>query len=353
MNVLLVVLKMTVGIFSNSILLILDGVNNLGDALSSIITIVGTRLSQRKPDKEHPFGYGRLEYFTSFIIGVIVLLAGIASAKEAISKIIHPAETNYSLLTIILIAVAVAIKLLVGFYVKFTGKKINTKTLIDSGTDALLDAAVSFTTLVAIILNIMIGWKLEGVLGLLISLLVLKSAVEIMKDTVSTLLGGRGDKELVSKLYNKISSMEDVNGAYDLILHNYGPSNLIGTVHIEVSDNLPVKRIHEISRQIQAEVFMEYGIIMTVGIYASNNSDEFSVELRKCITENILVMEFINGFHGLYVDKEHRIINFDVVVDFNAKNPETLCDSVQNKMKELYPDYEFYIQSDYSYNLYK
>lgn len=352
MNLVLVAMKTIVGLFTNSIALILDAVNNLGDAFSSVITIVGTKLSGKKPDREHPFGYGRIEYFTSFVIGIFVLVAGITSMKEAIEKIIIPAEVNYSVVSVILIAVAVVAKLFTGFYVRSVGKKINAKTLEDSGVDALMDSIVSFTTLVAALLNMIFGWRIEGWLGALISILVLKSAFEILKDTISTLLGTRGDQELVQELKKKIASYDDVKGAYDLILHNYGPSKSIGTIHIEVADDLPASRIHEISRKIQDDIHDEYGIIMTVGLYASNNTEPFAIELRKKIVEVVMTMEHIVGFHGLYVNKEKKIINFDVVIDFTAKDMGAVRDAAAAKMKELYPDYEFSLQFDMQYNSY-
>lgn len=349
-NIGLVVLKSIVGLVTNSIALILDAVNNLGDAFSSVITILGTKLSGKKPDSKHPFGYGRIEYFTSFIIGVFVLIAGITAMKEAVGKIITPEDANYSVVSIILIGIAVGVKLFTGLFVRATGKKINAKTLEDSGLDALMDSIVSFTTLVGALLNMIFGLRLEGWLGAVISLLVLKSAYEILSDTISTLLGTHGDIELVQQLKKKISSYNDVKGAYDLVLHNYGPSKSIGTIHIEVQDNLPGKRIHEITRKIQDDIYKEYGIIMTVGIYASNNSDSFSKEMHNTIAKVIKETEHVSNYHGLYINEEKKIINFDVVINFSSKNMEATKNEVASKMKEFYPDYDFNLQFDINYN---
>lgn len=349
-NIGLVVLKSIVGLVTNSIALILDAVNNLGDAFSSVITILGTKLSGKKPDSKHPFGYGRIEYFTSFIIGVFVLIAGITAMKEAVGKIITPEDANYSVVSIILIGIAVGVKLFTGLFVRATGKKINAKTLEDSGLDALMDSIVSFTTLVGALLNMIFGLRLEGWLGAVISLLVLKSAYEILSDTISTLLGTHGDIELVQQLKKKISSYDDVKGAYDLVLHNYGPSKSIGTIHIEVQDNLPGKRIHEITRKIQDDIYKEYGIIMTVGIYASNNSDSFSKEMHNTIAKVIKETEHVSNYHGLYINEEKKIINFDVVINFSSKNMEAAKNEVASKMKEFYPDYDFNLQFDINYN---
>lgn len=351
-NIGLVILKSIIGLITNSIALILDAVNNLGDAFSSVITIIGTKLSGKKPDSKHPFGYGRIEYFTSFIIGVFVLIAGITAMKEAVEKIIIPSNASYSIVSIVLIGVAVCVKLFTGLFVRATGKKINAKTLEDSGLDALMDSVVSFTTLVGALLNMILGLKLEGWLGAVISLLVLKSSYEILKETISSLLGTHGDLELVQELKKKISSFDDVKGAYDLVLHNYGPSKSIGTIHIEVKDDLPGKRIHEITRHIQDTIYLEYGIIMTVGIYASNNTDPFSMEMHKKISEVIKECEHVSNYHGLYINNETHVINFDVVIDFSSKNMEATKNEVAKKMKLLYPDYNFVLQFDINYNSY-
>ena len=185
-NIILVIFKAIIGVIVNSIAIILDAVNNLTDAVSSIVTIIGTKLANKAPDKEHPFGHGRIEYFTSAIVSAIVLLAGITAIKESIEKIIHPDESNYSIISLVIIAVAVIVKFIFGRYVKSVGKKVNSQSLIASGQDAFMDSVLSFTTLVAAIINYIWHFSLEGYLGVIIGIVIIKSAIEMLKETVMT-----------------------------------------------------------------------------------------------------------------------------------------------------------------------
>ena len=196
-NIILVIFKATIGFLANSIAIILDAVNNLTDVLSSVITIIGTKFANKAPDKKHPYGHGRIEYFTSVIIGVIVLLAGITAAKESIEKIINPEQSEYSIISLIIIEVAVLVKFFFGRYVKKVGKNVNSQSLVASGQDALMDSILSLTTLIAAIINFIWHFGLEGYLGIVISVFIVKSAIEILKTAVDSMLGERADGELM------------------------------------------------------------------------------------------------------------------------------------------------------------
>ena len=185
-NIILVVFKATVGLIVNSIAIVLDAVNNLSDAISSIITIIGTKLAGRKPDKEHPYGHGRIEYFASLIIAIIVFVAGATSGKESIEKIIHPVKADYTVISLIIIIVAVIIKFFLGRHVKKVGEKIDSQSLIASGTDAFMDAILSFSTLVAAVISLIWGISLEGYLGFIISVIIVKSSFDIIKETLNS-----------------------------------------------------------------------------------------------------------------------------------------------------------------------
>lgn len=316
-NVVLVIFKMGVGLLANSIAIILDAVNNLSDALSSVITIVGTKLAGKKPDKKHPYGYGRIEYITSTIIAVIVLLAGVTSIRESIAKIITPDETDYSIVSLVIIAVAVLVKIFVGRYVKSVGTQINSGSLIASGSDALFDAVLSTTTLIGAAINLIWGLNLEGILGTLISVFIIKAGIEMLIETLNSIIGTRADKELTDKLKETVLSYEEVKGAYDLILHNYGPTKELATVHIEVDDTMTAREIHALTRRIQTDVMQKFGIILTVGIYASNTSGKYA-EIRETIEKTVKDYKDILQYHGLYVDDENNLITFDIIVDFDA-----------------------------------
>ena len=235
-NVLLAVFKAVIGFISNSIAIVMDAVNNISDAGSSLITIIGTKLAGREPDKKHPFGYGRIEYMSAMIISFIVLYAGITSLIESVKKIIDPDTPEYSVTSLIIVGVAVLVKIALGRYVKAVGKKVNSASLVNSGEDATLDSVISASTLVAAVIFIIYHISLEAWLGAVISLVIIKAGFEMLKETVSQILGERNDPDLTGSIKKTVAGFPGVQGAYDLVLNNYGPDSWNGSVHIEVPD---------------------------------------------------------------------------------------------------------------------
>lgn len=348
-NVFLVFFKAIVGLLSNSIAIILDAVNNLSDALSSIITIIGTVLSGKKPNKKHPYGYGRIEYFSSVIIAVIIMIAGLTSIKESVEKIIHPDGTNYSKMTLIVIIVAVLVKFFFGKYVKKQGEKLKSGSLIASGSDAVSDAFLSFSTFVAAIVNILFKISLEGYLGVIISLIILRSSIKLLGETLDEIIGRRADTNLIEQLQKKILSYDKVLGVYDMTLHNYGPNKNIATAHIQVDDEMKAKEIHRLTRKIMIDVYTELGIIVTLGIYASNDDDEYK-KLKKYINDLIAENESIIQMHGFYVDEDAKAVSFDVIFNFEEENVNQIVNDMKLKLKEKFPkyDYSVIVDTDYS-----
>jgi len=344
-NVILVIFKMIVGLLANSVAVILDAVNNLSDALSSIITIIGTKLAGKKPDKNHPYGYGRIEYISSVIIAIIVLFAGITSLKESAGKIIKPEDTNYTIFSLIIILSTVFVKYFFGRYVKKEGEKLKSSSLIASGTDAISDSFLSASTFVAAIISFFFKLSLEGYLGIVISVFILKAAIEILKETLNEMIGVRADTDLTNKIKNKILKYEQVEGVYDLIIHNYGPNNIIATAHIQLDDEITAKIIHRITRNITMDIYKEYGIIITIGIYASNDKGEYK-NIKKHIQNLIKEYPNIIQMHGFYVDEEKKQISFDIIFNFDEKDPETIVEKIKKDMKTKYPKYNYNIIID-------
>ena len=344
-NLILVAFKAVVGLLANSIAIILDAVNNLSDALSSIITIIGTKLSAKRPDKKHPYGYGRIEYFSSVIIAVIVLIAGLTSLKESVEKIFDPTTADYSYVSLIIVITAVFVKFFFGKYVKGQGEKLNSGSLVASGTDAISDSFLSLSTFVAAVISMIWHISLEGYLGVVISIIIIKSAVEILKDTVNDMIGVRADGELTKQIREKMLTHKEVLGVYDLILHNYGPNNIIGTAHIQVDDEMNAKELHRLTRKITIEIYSELGIIMTIGVYASNDKGEYG-EIKKYI--NTLSKKYSNiiQIHGFYVDEEINSISFDVIFHFNELNTDKIVQEMTEKLEKKYPKYNYNIIID-------
>ena len=344
-NIILVAFKATIGFIANSIAIILDAVNNLTDVLSSVITIIGTRMSNKAPDKKHPYGHGRIEYLTAVVISAIVLYAGVLAGKESIEKIIHPVKANYSIVSLIIIAVAVVAKFLLGRYVKKKGKDVNSQSLVASGEDAFMDSVLSFTTLVAAIINYVLGLSLEGYLGVIISIIIIKSAIEILKETIDSLLGVRADRELSLKLKDMVMSFKDVQGAYDLNLHNYGPSKTVASIHIQVRNDMTAEEIHILTREIEYLVYAKLGIALTIGIYAANDQGEFG-EIKEAVQTIINDYKNVLQLHGFYVDKAKSNVYFDLIMEFEEEHKEEIRDEIIERIQEKFPEYNYNVILD-------
>lgn len=344
-NVLLVIFKAIIGLATHSIAIVLDAVNNLSDALSSVITIVGTKLAGKPADKKHPMGYGRIEYLTSAIISVIVLYAGITSLVSSVKQIIHPEKPDYSTVSLIIVAAAVAVKLVLGFYVKRMGKKVKSDALVASGTDALFDSIISVSTLVAAVIFIKTKVSLEAYLGVIISAIIIKSGIDMLRETLSKILGERPETELSTGIKAIVRSVDGVRGAYDLVLNNYGPENYLASVHIEVPDYFTAEKIDFITREIQKKVMEKYSIyVSAVGIYSYNTKNDEAAALRDDIEKLIFAHEGIIQVHGFYLNTETGHISADIVTDFGVAF--TMLDTIKNELKEKYPKYTFDIAMD-------
>ena len=245
-NVLLAAFKAAVGLLSNSIAVVLDAVNNLSDALSSVITIFGTKLAGKSPDRKHPLGHGRVEYLSAMIVSALVLYAGITSAVESVKKIIHPVTPNYNYIALLIIAVAVAVKLILGRYVKKKGMEVNSGALVASGSDALFDAIISLSVLASAIIFMATGLSLEAYVGLFISAVIIKAGIDMMKETLSDIIGKRPDAELTRKIKRVLNEEPEVRGAYDLLLTDYGPDRYYASVHLELPDVMTVDDVDKL-----------------------------------------------------------------------------------------------------------
>ncbi|MBQ3393421.1 MAG: cation transporter [Lachnospiraceae bacterium] len=345
-NILLAAFKAAVGLLSHSIAVILDAVNNLSDALSSIITIVGTKLAGKLPDKEHPLGYGRIEYLSAMIVSGIVLYAGITSLVESVKKIIKPEAADYSPVSLIIIAVAIAVKLLLGRYVKSQGEKVNSGSLIASGSDATFDAILSASVLGSAIIFLLTGISLEAYVGVVISVIIIRSGIEMMKETLDEILGKRADEALTSRIKGLLCEEPEVHGAYDLIINNYGPDKNLGSVHLELPDTMTVRELDKLTRKVERRVLKETGVILTgVGVYSYNTGNDTAAKIYKEVREKVMSHEWAVQMHGFYLDEEAKEMIFDVVMSFDIRPREGL-EILYKELREMYPDYRIEISPD-------
>ena len=348
-NVLLASFKAVVGLLANSVAVVLDAVNNLSDALSSVITIIGTKLSMRPADSKHPFGYGRVEYFSAIIIAVIVLTTGITSLVESVKKIINPTEPDYTTVTLIVIIVAILTKLALGWFVRKKGKQLDSDALVASGSDALFDAVITLATLISA--GVMLLWNvsLDGYLGALISLVIIKAGVEMLASPINQLLGAQAPQDLIRQIKSDITDMDQVQGVFDIILHGYGPNLSIGSLHIGVPDTLTAHQIHGLTRSISELMFAKYGIIMTVGVYSVATGENKNAELQRSVIQTLTRQEHVVQVHGFYFDKDRNYLSVDVVPDRSVTDDEAFVRLLSDTLKTLVPDTQISVVIDHNY----
>ena len=346
-NIVLAGFKAFVGLLANSIAIISDAVNNLSDALSSIITIVGTKLAGRKPDKKHPYGYGRIEYMTSMIVSAIVLYAGITALIESVKKIIHPESSDYSIITLHILISGLIVKFILGMYVKKKGREVNSDSLIASGTDAFNDEILSISVLLSALIYMLFKISLEAYVGVLLSIFIIKAGLELIKESVDNILGVRIESDLAHAIKKEVIKEKDVQGAYDLVLNDYGPDKYLGSIHIEVADTLSVSDIDKISRNITRRISEKYGVILhTIGVYSVNTKEQFVIDAKKEISRIVFSHEGILQMHGFYIDKLDKYISFDIIIDFKIKNREEVYKQIYDEVQNKYQDYKINITLD-------
>ena len=350
-NVALAGFKAVVGLAANSIAIVMDAVNNLSDAASSVITIVGTKLAKKEADRKHPFGYGRVEYLSAMVISLLVLYAGVTAFVESVKKIITPDEPDYGTASLVIVGVAVVVKIILGRYVKSVGKKVNSDSLVNSGEDALLDSIISASTLVAAAIYLMFDVSLEAWLGALIGLVIVKSGLDMLKDTLSKILGERADASLVQSIKETIRSFPDIRGAYDLVLHNYGPDSYHGSVHVEVPDTYTADQLDRLLRKVQIAVMEKHAVILTaIGVYSHNTSDPEAIAVRDHVARLVTAVPHVLQMHGFYLDKEEKYMRFDIVVSFDAGNRSEVFREACSKVQAEYPDYTLQTAMDMDFS---
>ncbi len=346
-NILLAAFKASVGILSNSISVVLDAVNNLSDALSSVITIIGTKIAGKRPDKKHPFGHGRVEYLSAALISVIVLYAGVTSLSESVQKIIHPETPDYSTVSLIIITAGILVKILLGRYVKKVGEETDSDSLINSGEDAVLDAVISASTLAAALIYLKWNLSLEAWLGAIISLIIIRSGFQMLSETISRIVGERTDSELSKQIKAEACAVEGVLGAYDLILHDYGPDRVMGSMHVEVPDYYTAERLDSMTREIQDRIFEKYHVIVTaVGFYAQNTKKDESAMIRDNVRNIVMDRDYVLQMHGFHVDPAEKVMRFDAVIDFTAPDRNAVFTGLVQDVQMAYPDYRLNVVMD-------
>lgn len=345
-NVLLAGFKAGIGLLSGSIAVVLDAVNNVSDAFSSIITIVGAKLASRRPTRNHPLGYGRIEYISATLIAFIVLLAGVAAFKESVKAIINGNETEYDVWSFVVMAIAVLVKIVLGRYTQKVGEQVQSQSLVASGTDAIFDAVVTTSTIVSAMIMVIWQVNIDGWLGAAISIVIIKAGIDLIRNTMNDLLGCRMSAETTKKLKSMITKYPGVYGAYDMILNNYGPEYNIGSVNIEVPAEMNAEEIHRLSRRIQNDIYLQEGVNLTFGIY-SVRDDEDTKAKRQAVVSALKEEKDVLQIHAFYIDEETKTTYFDAVITFDVKDLAAYRKHLTTLSENAIPGYKVTIQVEY------
>lgn len=339
-NILVAAGKVIVGMIASSIAIISEGVNNASDALTSVLTLVGTKLAGKHPDKDHPFGYGRIEYLTSLVIAVLILVTGIEMLINSVKLIFEPEELNISVLSLVVVAVSAVIKFFLGIYTMKMGKKAESGALEAVGTDCRNDSFVSVVTILSALVFLIFHISIDAYVGILMSLLIVKAGLEILKETVNELIGRPGEKELATKIYREVMQTEGIIGAADMMLHNYGPEAYSGSVNIEIDHEKTVGEVYQNIHELQLRIMHEYKVTMVFGIYAVDEDHEESRTLRRAIGKFVSETEHVKSFHAVYAEPGTDRLYCDLIVDYELKDWDALRDSFRAYMKKVTPDKE-------------
>ncbi len=346
-NMLLAAFKAVVGLAANSVAITLDAVNNLSDALSSVLTILGVKLALRRPDAKHPFGYGRIEYFSAVTIAAIILAAGAGSLIESIRKIVHPETPEFGAATLVVVAVAVVVKVLLGRYVSAQGRACISDALVASGAEANLDAIVSASTLFGAGILLLFGIDIDGWIGTVISVLLLKTGAETLLASISNIMGNRPDAEVSRRIRETVGAVPGVLGAHDLVLHNYGPGMAIGSIHVEVDAGLDAAGIQRITHAVQTAVFKEFRVFLTIGIYAIDPERRADYD---AIEETAMRHPGVKNVHGVFFDDANDGLLFDILVDFTVRDRAALRQAILDDLAPRFPGRAISINFDTDYS---
>lgn len=352
LNICLFVGKYLAGFLSGSIAIMADAFNNLSDAGSSFISLIGFVFSGKKPDLDHPFGHGRIEYLAGLGVSFLILLMGVELAKNSVQKILHPVSVQISTLSIAVLSASILVKLYMAYYNHAIGKKIRSATMAATATDSLSDAAATTVVLLAMLFLAVTGINIDGYCGILVAVFILAAGIGAAKETVSPLLGQAPDPEFVKEIKELVMQHEEVLGIHDMAVHDYGPGRVMVSLHAEVSGDGNIYELHDlidrIERELKEKLHCETVIHMDpidVGNVKTVEMKEEMVKLVKAIDERLTIHDF-----RMVTGTTHHNMIFDVVIPADFKlSQEELKDIIQKKVWEKWPDYYVVIDVDTAY----
>ncbi len=352
-NIIIAAAKLVIGTFSGSISITADAVNNFSDAGSSIITLIGFKMSNKPADTTHPFGHGRIEYISGLIVAFIVLLFGFDLVKTSFERILNPTEITYSIWAIVVLVLSILGKIWLGLFNRKLGKTINSAAMTAVFTDCISDCGATLVTIISMLLSHYAGLNVDGILGIVVAVIILIAGVNIVRDTINPLLGQPPEKELVSGIEELIMSFDKVVGIHDLIIHNYGSAKTFGSVHVEVPANENVLVVHEIMDDIEVAIKKEFNIEIVAHTDPIETDNEVVTQNKKELIEIISTIDEKLTIHDfrLVSGPNHTNLIFDVVLPYESKmTEEELIDTIKCKVKEKKTNFNCVITVDRNYS---
>ncbi len=352
-NLVLFAVKLTIGRLMNSISILSDAFNNLSDMGSSVISILGAKMSNRRPDREHPFGHGRMEYIASFLVACIIFIVGFELLRSSVDKILHPEPVRFSVVLVVILSLSLRVKLWMFSYNRYMGKQIDSTVLRAAASDSLNDVAATAAVIVATVVGNFVAFPIDGIMGVLVSVLIMRSGFQIAKEVADRLLGQRPDPALVKELSDRILSYDGIIGIHDMIVHNYGPGRNFASVHAEVSDDCDIIKIHEIIDAAEQAIFRETGVEIVIHMDPVSLNSPETQELKKLVVQIISEIDPALTIHDFRITKGQSRINviFDLVVPIEATpaRRKEITSEIAVRLRAADPRYTAVIQVDTSF----
>ena len=351
-NLMLFIIKLSVGLFSNSISILADAFNNLSDAASSIITIIGFKMANKPADAEHPFGHGRIEYITAMIVSFMVMLVGLQFVKTSFQKIINPTPVTFELLPFILLLISIGFKFWLSKFNKSIGNKINSSTLKATATDAMGDVFTSTTVVISFLISKFTTLPIDGYIGIIVALAIVYSGFSLIKETLSPLLGEPPDPVLVSDITDMVMSYDNITGIHDLIVHNYGPGRIMASIHAEIPSNIDIMEIHHIIDTAEREISKKLNIYLVIHMDPICVDTDEIIEARNMVQDVLSKYEEVKSFHDFRVvgdhDKKNLIFDIEVCPKClaNESSSSQLLSNIEKDIKKKSPEYRCVITVD-------
>ena len=336
-NVLIAGVKIAAGLLASSVAIVSEGVNNAADALTSVLTMVGTRLAGRHPDAKHPFGYGRIEYLTGLVVAVVIIVSGVQMLIESVKLIFRPEELSISYVSLAIVAVSAVVKFFLGLYTIARGRVAQSDALVGVGLECRGDSYISIITIGVAVVFLLTGVSLDAYAGVVMSAIILKAGVEVLLKIVSELIGRPGEKELATKIYQLVRATPGVVGAADMMLHNYGPNAWSGSVNVEIDHAKSVGEVYAMLHELQLGIMHEEHVTMVFGVYAVDDDHVETRRIRRTILEYVKAHEHVKSFHAVYLEPGTNRLYCDLVVDYELADWGVLRADFLDYMKAKVP----------------